>query len=215
METMIRAPAPANRMLANVGPALAQVHVAAAEPKTLTVEASQKTTTLLRDLWLSHIFWVRNVCLSYFNKNDIAMKVAEEQVLANAQSLAVAIEPFYGALAKEGLFKLLADHYGAIRAYLIANAAGDDSGIEAATQLLTSNTQEIAMFLSEANPNLPKDAITGLLREHDSHHIKQIQELKEHKFEAEAKTWENMKAHIYATADAIGGALAQQFAKKS
>jgi hypothetical protein len=54
------------------------------------------------------------------NLDSPAMKAAEEQVVANAQAIAASIEPFYGAAAKEAFFKLLAGHYSAIKAYLIA-----------------------------------------------------------------------------------------------
>ena len=53
-----------------------------------------------------------------------------------------------------------------------------------------------------------------LLQAHGSHHIQQIQELKDRKYEAEAHTWEEMKNHIYQVADATADALAKQFADK-
>jgi hypothetical protein len=70
------------------------------------------------------------------------------------------------------------------------------------------------VFLSKANPNLPKDAVLGLLQAHGGHHIAQIQELKAGKYDAEARTWEDMKAHMYVIADALTQALAKQFAAK-
>jgi len=177
-------------------------------PKTLEAASS------LRDLWLGHIFWVRNVSVAAFDKNDAATKSAEQQAVANAQAIAASIEPFYGAAAKDGFFKLLAGHYGAVKAYLVATVAGDAAGQGTATQSLTSNAEEIAIFLSKANPYLPKDAVQGLLLAHGGHHIRQIQQLKDRKYEAEAQTWEEMKKHVYQIADATADALAKQFAKK-
>ena len=173
-----------------------------------------QTAAALRDLWVGHIFWVRNVSLMTFDRNDAAMKVAEQQVVANAQSIAAAIEPFYGAAANEAFFKLLAGHYGAVKAYLMATANGDASAQATATQSLTSNAEEIAIFLSKANPYLPKDAVYGLLLAHGGHHIQQIQQLKDRKYDAEAKTWEDMKNHVDQIADATADALAKQFGTK-
>ena len=116
--------------------------------------------------------------------------------------------------AKDSFFKLLAGHYGAVKAYLVATVAGDASAQAKATQALTSNAEEIATFLSKANPYLPKDAVQGLLLAHGGHHIQQIQQLKDRKYEAEAQTWEEMKKHVYQIADATADALAKQFAKK-
>jgi len=189
------------------------------EPATIHMAAKQhirsgktlQTSAALRDLWVGHIFWVRNVSLAALDKNDAALKAAEDQAVANAKSIAASIEPFYGANAKEAFFKLLAGHYGAIKAYLLATVGDTPSAQAAATQSLTSNADAIAIFLSKANPYLPKDALGSLLLAHGSHHIQQIQELKARKYASEAKTWEDMKNHVYQIADATADALAKQF----
>src|SRR5215217_4554483 len=76
-------------------------HMAAAkrasEEKDTRTHKRSETAAALRDLWLGHIFWVRNVSAAVIDKNDPAMKVAEQQAVANAQSIAASIEPFYGA----------------------------------------------------------------------------------------------------------------------
>ena len=182
--------------------------------RTVHTEKTSQTAAALRDLWVGHIFWVRTVSVALINKQEAAAKVGEQQAVENAKSIAATIEPFYGAAAKDGFFKLLAGHYGAVKAYLVATIAGDASAQSTATQSLTSNAGEIANFLSKANPYLPKDAVQGLLLAHGGHHIQQIQELKEGNFEAESHTWEEMKKHVYQIADATAGALAKQFAKK-
>jgi hypothetical protein len=178
-----------------------------------TYKTSQ-TAAALRDLWIGHIFWVRAVSAAAIDKNEPAMKAAEQQAVANARSIAEPIEPFYGSAAKDSFFKLLAGHYGAVKAYLVATVAGDASGQSAATEALTKNADAIATFLSKANPHLPKDAVQGLLLAHGGHHIQQIQQLKNRQYEAEAQTWEDMKNHVYQIADATADALAKQFAKK-
>jgi hypothetical protein len=186
----------------------------AAEKKDTRTHRTSQTAAALRDLWLGHIFWVRNVSVAVIDKNDPAMKAAEQQAVTNAQSIAGSIEPFYGVAAKNDFFKLLASHYGAVKAYVLATASADSSGQDAATRSLTSNADEIATFLSKANPYLPKDAVRGLLLAHGGHHIQQIQQLKNREYEAEAGTWNAMKNHVYQIADATAGALAKQFHKR-
>jgi hypothetical protein len=157
---------------------------------------------------------VRAVSAAAVDKNEPAMKAAEQQALANARSIAETIEPFYGSAAKESFFKLLAGHYGAVKAYLVATVAGDGLGQSTATEALTTNAEAIVTFLSKANPHLPKPAVQGLLRAHGGHHIQQIQQLKARQYDAEAQTWEEMREHVYQIADATADALAKQFAKK-
>ena len=190
-------------------------HSAATATKQPALSAkAAETNAAVRDLWLGHIFWVRNVVLATFAKNDAAAKAAAQQVVANAKAIAGTLEPFYGAGAKDTLFKLLAGHYGAVKAYLTATVSNDASGQSKATESLTKNAADIADFLSKANKNLPKDDVQGLLLAHGGHHIQQIQELKDAKYDAEARTWEEMKTHIYGIADALTQALAKQFANK-
>jgi hypothetical protein len=192
--------------------AMSYAHEAHAATQPARSAKASETAAALRDLWVGHIFWVRNVTLATLDKNEAAAKAAEQQAVANAQAIAAAIEPYYGAPAKDALFKLLAGHYGAVKAYLVATAAGDKPGQSKATESLTSNAAEIAAFLSKANPNLPKDTLNNLLLAHGGHHIAQIQELKDRNYAAEAKTWEDMKNHMYVIADAMADALAKQFA---
>lgn len=172
------------------------------------------TKAVLRDLWLNHVFWVRNVVVEEISGNAPAAKIAEAQVVANAQAIAGAIEPFYGAEAKEALFKLLAGHYGAVKAYLDASIAKDAAKQKEAMDQLLANADQIATFLSGANPNLPKDALLGLLQAHGGHHMNQIQQLIAKDYSGEAETWADMSQHMYAIADALTDGIAKQFPDK-
>jgi hypothetical protein len=143
--------------------------------------------------------------------NKTAAADAEKQVVANAKQIAAAIEPYYGREASEKLFGLLAGHYGAVKQYLEASVAGSAARQDAALKSLTANAGEIARFLSGANPNLPFDALNGLLLAHGGHHIQEIQQLQAKQYAAEAQTWDAMKTHMYSIADALADAIAKQF----
>jgi len=174
----------------------------------------EQTSAALRDLWLGHIFWVRNVAVETLAGNKAAAEAAEKQAVANARQIAGAIEPFYGAEASRKLFDLLAGHYGAVKQYLDATVAGSKAKQDAALRNLTGNAAEIARFLSGANPHLPFDAVNGLLVAHGGHHVQEIQQLRSKQYVQEAQTWEAMKRHMYAISDALAGAIAKQFPGK-
>jgi len=193
------------------GPAPAAVQVAVA---TASEQKVTETKAAMRDLWIGHIFWVRNVVIETFAKNPAAAKAAEAEVVADAKQIAAAIEPFYGQPAADKLFSLLAGHYGAIKDYLTATVKKDQKAQAAATDALMANAEQIADFLSSANPNLPKDALMQLLSAHGGHHIQEIQDVAAKHYEAEATTWSEMRGHIYVIADALVDALAKQFPDK-
>jgi hypothetical protein len=85
-----------------------------------------------RDLWVGHVTWVRNVVTAKLSQDAKAEAAAEKQVVANAKAIAGSIEPFYGKAASDKLFDLLAGHYGAIKSYLDATAAGQSTGQQTA-----------------------------------------------------------------------------------
>jgi len=200
-------------LLVPAAPALAQhaTHVLAQAPASAKVT---ETDDALRDLWVGHVFWVRNVVIETLAKNNTAAKVAEEQVVANAKQIAAAIEPYYGKAASDKMFTLLAGHYGAVKQYLDATIAGSQAKQDAALKNLTENAGQIAAFLSSANPNLPLETVRGLLLAHGGHHVQEIQQLHAKQYAQEAQTWDAMRKHMYVIADALAGAIAKQFPAK-
>lgn len=200
--------------LTMAAPAFAQRvgHVAALQAPVASKVA--EASAAQRDLWVGHIFWVRNVVIETFAGNKKAAAAAEKEVVANAKAIAASIEPFYGKAASEKLFGLLAGHYGAVKQHLDATAAGSRGNQDAAVKSLTGNATEIARLLSGANPNLPFDTLNGLLLAHGGHHLQQNQQIKSKQYAQEAQTWEAMKRHMYVIADALAGAIAKQFPAK-
>jgi hypothetical protein len=195
----------------------AKTHAHAAVIAAVAVANQAKvhsTKAALRDLWIGHVFWTRNVVTAALAGDATAKQTAEKQVVANAQAIAAAIEPFYGAAAKKKLFALLAGHYGAVKAYLEASLAKNEKQKSEATTKLLDNAGEIATFLSGANPHLAKDTLEGLLQAHGGHHIAQIQQLQAKDHAGEAKTWADMSQHMYVLSDALADALAKQFPAK-
>jgi hypothetical protein len=196
-----------------VNPVHAQHSQHDAKAAPTSIEALQ-TGAALRDLWVGHVFWVRNVVLETSAGNSAAATAAEQEVVANAKQLSAAIEPFYGKAASDKLFGLLAGHYGAVKQYLEATVANSKPRQDAAMKSLTDNAADIAVFLSNANPNLPLETLRGLLLAHGAHHVQQIQQVRDKQYVQEAKTWDAMKNHMYVIADAMAAALVKQFPAK-
>ena len=168
----------------------------------------------LRDLWVGHIFWVRNVVLMTKFGDVAAAKVAEDQVVQDAKDIANSIVPFYGKDAGDKLFTLLAGHYGAVKEYMTADFADNKDAKTVAIDKLNKNADEIATFLSSANPNWPKSTILPALLAHGGHHVAQINAIHQKDFVTEAKVWNEMKMHIYVIADVLASGIAKQFGPK-
>src|SRR4029434_4838212 len=81
-----------------IAPAFAQ-HAANASAQTPAPTKVTDTQAALRDLWVGHIFWARNVVVDTLAGNKAAAAAAEQEVVANAKQIATAIEPYYGTAA--------------------------------------------------------------------------------------------------------------------
>lgn len=197
-------------LLMAASPVLAHERHMAGQESPKAVELRQG----LRDLWVGHIFWVRNVALMTKQGDEAGAKVAEENVVANARAIADAIIPVYGKPAADTLFGLLAGHYGAVKEYMTAAYAGNKAGKDAAGEKIKANATDIAGFLSSANPNWPKETLVSLLFAHGGHHMAQIDELAARDYAAEARTWSAMNGHMLMIADALAQGIVKQFPKK-
>lgn len=195
---------------AAVSSSAAEPHATASHAATSAVAAQDSS----RDLWLGHIFHVREVVRSVLAKDPAGMQAAEQAAVQNARAIAQSIEPFYGAAARDRLFELLAGHYGAVKGHASALVVQDAAEAAKQQNQLVANANEISAFLSKANPHLPEAAVKGLLLAHGGHHLQQNQQLARREYAAELRTWEEMKGHVYTIADALTGALAKQFPEK-
>lgn len=176
--------------------------------------AALSTRLSMRDLWVEHVFWIRNYAIANQAADKQQAKVAADQVVDNATKIANSLAPLYGQPAADQLLKLLAGHWGAVKHYSDATVAKDTKGKQAAVTDLTSNAKAIAAFLAKANPNLPEATLVTMLAAHGGHHVTQVDQLAAHDYAGEANTWQMMRTHVLALADALTAAVVKQFPEK-
>ncbi len=169
----------------------------------------------LRDLYINHIFWVRSLVVSTRLGQKAAEKEADEYGLKNAQAVGRSIASFYGQAAGEKFVTLFVGHYSAVKGYMSAAFANNFKGNAAlkktALDKLTGNANEIAVFVSSANPNLPKATVYGLLVTHGQQHVMTIDATAKKDWGSEADMWDPMVKHIYTLSDALADGIAKQF----
>jgi len=120
----------------------------------------------MRKLWEDHITWTRLAIISLTTGSpDTQATVA--RLLQNQTDIGNAIKPYYGAAAGNQLTALLREHI-LIAADLVAAAkAGDQAKVADASARWGANADEIAAFLSKANPRSWKlEEMKTMLHEH-------------------------------------------------
>ena len=179
------------------------------------VPAAPKLDAALRALWHGHVVHTRDYALAVHAHDAAKAKAAADAVVANAKQIADAVGGFYGKPAGARMLDLLAGHWGGVKALTDARAANDAAAERQAMATLQTNGADIAKFLSSANPNLPEQAVLGLLVTHVAHHATQIQQIMAGDLKGEQATWQAMQAHMDTIADARAGAIAKQFPAKA
>ncbi|MGH2757803.1 MAG: hypothetical protein ACRDI3_08450, partial [Actinomycetota bacterium] len=120
----------------------------------------------MRKLWEDHIVWTRQFIVSSVSDLPDA-NTAAGRLLANQDHIGNAIKPYYGDEAGEALSALLRDHILIAADILTAAKSGDSAGVEEANSRWNDNANEIADFLSAANPNnWPQSEMRAMMAEH-------------------------------------------------
>jgi hypothetical protein len=120
----------------------------------------------MRKLWEDHVTWTRLYIV------DAAAGLPEQEattqrLLRNQTEIGDAIKSFYGNPAGDRLTALLKDHITTAAELIDAAKAGDDAKKDAANKRWLTNADEIATFLSNANPKQwPVGEMKGMLHDH-------------------------------------------------
>lgn len=177
--------------------------------------AAPKLQAAMRSLWHEHVVHTRDYALAVHAHDAAKAKAAEDAVVANARAIANAVGGFYGKAAGDQMFTLLAAHWAGVKALTNADSARDSAADTAAMKALNDNVNDIAKFLSGANPNPPESAVAALMAGHVAHHSAEIQAIMAGDAKAQATTWTAMQQHMDSIADALAGAIAKQFPDKA
>jgi len=168
----------------------------------------------MRKLWEDHITWTRLFIVSAAaGLKD--QQVAAERLLRNQQDIGDAIKPFYGEAAGEQLTTLLRQHILIAGDLLTAAKTGATPKVEKAKAAWYANADEIAGFLSTANPTYwPLDAIKGHMRMHLDLTLEEAVSRLQGKWAADVAAYDKVHAAILEMSDALAAGIVHQFPQK-
>jgi hypothetical protein len=157
------------RVLTTFVAALAVAGVLAQSAATSTTAVPPKAVALrtsMDKLWEDHITWTRMVIVD-FAAGLPDLPNAEARLLRNQVDIGNAIKPYYGRAAGNKLTSLLRQHILEAVPVLQAAKAGDKAKLTAALNAWYANANQIAAFLSKANPhNWPLPMMRAMMRQH-------------------------------------------------
>jgi hypothetical protein len=168
----------------------------------------------MRKLWEEHVVWTRQFVVSAVS--DLPDKAAAtERLLKNQADIGDAIKPFYGDAAGQKLTALLRDHIMVAAELVAAAKAGDKAKSEDAGRRWNANADEIAAFLSGANPKAwPQAEMKKMMREHLDLTTAEVVARLRGDWAADVAAYERIHAQILHMADMLSAGIISQFPQK-
>jgi hypothetical protein len=168
----------------------------------------------MRKLWEEHIVWTRQFVVSAVA--DLPDKgAAAERLLRNQADIGNAIKPFYGDAAGDRLTALLREHITIAAELVTAARAGDKAKSEEAGSRWNANADEVAAFLSAANPKAwPAAEMKKMMREHLELTTAEAVARLRGDWAADIAAYEKIHTQILHMADMLSAGIISQFPQK-
>jgi hypothetical protein len=168
----------------------------------------------MRMLWEDHIVWTRQFIVSAAtgaeNLPDTGPTV--DRLLANQADIGNAIKPFYGDAAGDQLTGLLRQHILTAADIIAAAKAGDADAVAAASAAWYVNADEIATFLSEANPsNWPLAEMRAHMKSHLDLTLEEAVARLQGRYADDIAAYDKVHADILEMADMLSAGIIAQF----
>ncbi|TDL92213.1 glycosyltransferase [Vibrio vulnificus] len=167
-----------------------------------------------RRLWIDHVLWTSNYITSATTSGAEDQTQVLARLLKNQEDIGNAVKPVYGEKAGNKLTDLLKEHIVIAGKIVDAAKSGNDALMKQLNKEWYRNADEIAAFLSGANPYLKNEDLKNLLYMH-------LKLVTNDLSASLAKDWNERivsidegVTHIIIMADAISAGVIKQFPDK-
>ena len=182
-------------------------HPAASSAKT------QRLRDDMRKLWSDHVIWTREYIVAAIAGAPDA-NAAAARLLKNQDDIGGAVAAFYGKKAGDTLTGLLKQHILIAVDLIAAAKANDQAKYSATDQRWKKNGEEIAEFLSQANPNWPRATLADMMAAHLATTTKEVVARLNRKWDEDTAAFDEVYAHILHMSDALSDGIVRQFPEK-
>jgi hypothetical protein len=167
----------------------------------------------MRTLWQDHVMWTRNVILCIVDDLP-GSDQAVTRLLANQTAIGNAIMPFYGEDAGKQLTKLLSTHIVLAAEVVKAAKIAEANTLQEADAKWVANSNEIAVFLSKANPYWKLADFKIMMLDHLSLTKQEaIQRIKKD-YDGDVIAYDDVNREILKMSDMLTEGILKQFPKK-
>ena len=199
--------------VASVDHSAAAEHAKSPSPQIHT-DAGHAFQDEMRKLWEDHVTWTRLAIVSFVDDlPDLKPTVA--RLMQNQEDIGDAIKPYYGERAGDRLTALLKGHIDGAVELLSAAKAGDDAQVKKASTAWYRNGNQVADFLSAANPeNWRKEDMRSMMKGHLDQTLEEATHRLKGNHKAEIRSYDEIHRHILVMADALSDGIEAQFPER-
>jgi hypothetical protein len=188
-------------------------HGSAAERAEAAATHAARLREDMRKLWSDHVIWTREYIVAAIDGSPDT-KAAATRLLKNQEDIGGAVAGFYGKSAGDQLTDLLKQHILIAVDLIAAAKANDQAKYDATNQRWTKNGEQIADFLSRANPNWTKATVASMMATHLTTTTKEVVARLNKKWDEDVAAFDEVYTHILHMADALSEGIIKQFPQK-
>jgi hypothetical protein len=165
----------------------------------------------MRKLWEDHITWTRLFIVSAA-ANLPDKGPTTDRLLQNQVDIGNAVKPYYGDAAGEKLTALLKVHITTAAELVAAAKTNDTAMVQDANRRWVANADEIAAFLSTANPkNWPSADMKQMMHDHLNLTTAEVQARLKGDWAADIAAYDKVHDQILHMADMLSAGIISQF----
>jgi hypothetical protein len=172
--------------------------------------SSEQLHDAMRKLWSDHVFWTRLYIIEAAANNPAAQTTLN-RLMRNQEDIGSAIAPYYGTAAGSKLTDLLKQHISIAGDLVAAAKAGDNAKVADANTRWHANADDIATFLSGANPNWPKATVLSMLNQHLALTTQEATQRLHGQYPDDEATFDAVYNEILGMSDALADGIVKQF----
>lgn len=176
-------------------------------------EASLSLERAMRRLWSDHVIWTREYVVAAIAEAPDKGVVAN-RLLKNQEDIGNAVVSIYGQAAGAQLTNLLKQHILIAVDLIEAAKSGDQKKFEEEDKKWDRNAEDIAHFLSSANPNWLAKDVVDLLSLHLKLTKQEAVARLQKNWAADVAAFDEIFTEILTVADVLSAGIIKQFPDK-
>jgi hypothetical protein len=164
----------------------------------------------MRKLWSDHAIWTREYVVAAV-AGDPAQAAAAGRLMKNQEDIGAAVAGFYGDAAGAMLTSLLKEHISIAVDLIKAAKAGDAAAQQRADEAWHQNGEDIATFLSQANPNWPRAVLVEMMNMHLATTTDEVVARLTKDWDKDVRAFDAVYQHLLDMSDALSEGIIAQF----